>query len=175
MSEFCVVQNTSLLISLLKRIMRKQSAQNLLPKPSLNMLWKHNVHCVHRSNTVNVSNIWNIVWKMTGSKDIWQYPGNIRLPTSSLIWFVLNFQKLRNECLISFVTLVILLKCYVNLHSVGLLSFTENRILWFTKCRWWWDVIGIMSEIYGVSRKYYGYSTSRINDHVNKGWIKHWT
>jgi len=35
MSEFRVVQNTSLVISLLKRIMRKQSAQILLPKPSL--------------------------------------------------------------------------------------------------------------------------------------------
>jgi len=36
LSEFRVVQNTSLVISLLKRIMRKQSAQILLPKPSLN-------------------------------------------------------------------------------------------------------------------------------------------
>ena len=32
-------------------------------------------------------------------------------------------------------------KLYINLHSVGLVSFTEKRILWF---RWWWDVAGIM-------------------------------
>ena len=35
--------------------------------------------------------------------------------------------------------------CYVNLHSVGLVSFTENRILWF---RWWWDVARIMPLFY---------------------------
>jgi len=33
------------------------------------------------------------------------------------------------------------LYCYVNLHSVGIYSFTENRILWF---RWWWVVARIL-------------------------------
>jgi len=32
------------------------------------------------------------------NNSIRQYPGNIPPPTLGLIWFVLNLQKLRNEC-----------------------------------------------------------------------------
>jgi len=69
-----------------------------------------------------------------------QCPGNVPPPTFSPIWFVLNLLY-RNYRINANLVLLLWLYCYVNLHSVELVSFTENRILWFW---WWWDVAGIM-------------------------------
>jgi len=49
--------------------------------------------------------------------------------------------------------------CYVNLHSVGLVSLTEKRILWF---RWWWDVAGIMPPGYWTLIFFYWLSVNQI-------------